>query len=285
MSFKMKKVLIFFSVIAAVSFIIAGLLYYFTGGLRPVTSSKKTISQLKEIDVSGIKLISISTISTPIKIITNKNNKLFANFGGEVFFGSNNKIPELDIQKDGTELKIKINYPVFLNFGSYDIADLKLEIKIPEDFNGTVITNTTSAKIDIQGINADELKIDGVSGMVNINNVKANYIEIDNTSGKCSIGGIKAKTFIDTISGEVFLDILELSNDIEVKAVSGTVKVKIPESSSFDFDLSSISGEIKNNVKSVIDFADRQSLKGKAGDGGAEINIDTVSGNIVLDYK
>ena len=284
MSSKMKKVLIILSAIVAGSFIVAGLLFYFTGGLRPVASASKEVSQSEETDISGIKLINISTVCTPVKIVSGSGKKLFADFGGRITSGPNNKAPYLSIRRDREELNIEVSYPV-VSIGFFDISDLQLEIKIPEEFAGFVNVNTTSAEMCIQDIRANELKTESVSGMVNVNAVKAGYIEIKNTSGKCSAEKISAKTFVNTISGEVFLDIEKLSDDIRVQTVSGTVVVKIPENSSFEFDLSSISGEIRNNLRSVLDFADRQSLKGSADSGDFEININTISGSIVLDYK
>lgn len=285
MSLKIKKVLIVLFVIAAVSFIMAGLLYYFTGGLHPVASSRKIISQSEEIDLSGIQTINISTISTPVEIVNIKKDKLLAHFGGEIFSGSDKKIPELSINKDRTELRIKINYPFVLNFGSYNISDLMLKIKIPENFSGTVITNTISGKTDVRNINARELKSESVSGVINIESVKADYIELHNTSGGCNAREIKAKIFVDTVSGGVFLGINELEDEVRVQTVSGPAQIRIPEGSSFDFEFSTTSGVIKSNAESAVDFADRQHLKGRAGDGETKIYISTVSGNILLAYK
>ena len=84
MSSKMKKFLIALSIIAAGSLVIAISLFYSTGGLKQLSSSTNDISQTEEIDALGIKEINISSISTPVKIITNDGDKIKADFRGKI---------------------------------------------------------------------------------------------------------------------------------------------------------------------------------------------------------
>ena len=84
MTSKMKKILIILAIIVVGSFIIAISLFYSTGGLRPLSSSTNDVSQSEEIDASGVKLISISTVDTPVKIIADDGSKIKADFKGKV---------------------------------------------------------------------------------------------------------------------------------------------------------------------------------------------------------
>jgi len=60
------------------------------------------------------------------------------------------------------------------------------------------------------------------------------------------------------------------------------VEARIPADSSFNFNLSSVSGKIENNFKPDKTYTDRQSIKGTVSSGDYEINISTTSGAIML---
>ncbi|HAX17066.1 MAG TPA: hypothetical protein DCY00_00495 [Actinobacteria bacterium] len=221
MTSKMKKFLIILAAIAAGSFVIAVSLFYSTCGFKPISSSTNDISQHEEIDISGLKKINILTIDTPVEITADEGNKVIIDFKGKVITNISRKLPELSVQKIREELKIEIIYPAVISFGLFDVSDLILEIKVPTDFTGGILTGTTSARINI--------------------------------------------------------------DDIRASTISGAVKIKIPTDSSFNYDLSSVSGKIENNFKSVMTYADRQSVKGTVNTGDFEININTTYGMILLE--
>jgi hypothetical protein len=283
MSIKMKKLLIALAIIVAGSFVIAISLFYSTGGLRPLSSITKDISQIEEIDASGIKAINISSVSAPVKVIIGEGNKIKADFKGKIKTNISGRTPELSILKINGELTIEIIYPAIVGFGIFDISDLSLEVAIPEEIAALTKISTTSAKIDIENIKVAELFAESVSGAINLNNIKANNIEIENTSGKCLIDDSNGRINIDTVSGEAVINLKQLDDEIKVSSISGDVRLNIPEDSSFDFDLSSISGKIENNLISKISYADRQEIKGTVGNGDFNININTISGRIVLE--
>lgn len=285
MSSKMKKLLIVLAIIVAGSFVIAISLFYSTGGLRPFSSNTNDISQTEEIDASGIKAINISSVSTPVKVITGEGNKIKADFKGKIKTNIGGRTPELSILKINEELTIEIIYPTIVSFGIFDISDLSLEVTIPEGIAASTKISTTSAKIDIENIKAAELSVGSVSGAININNVEAENIEMKNTSGKCLIDDSGGGIHINTVSGEAVINLKQLDDEIKVSSVSGAVRLNIPEDSSFDFDLSSVSGKIENNFISEISYADRQGIKGTVGNGDFDININTTSGRIVLEYN
>lgn len=285
MSSKMKKILIALSIIAAGSLIIAISLFYSTGGLKQFSSSTNDISQTEEIDALGIKEINISSISTPVKIITNDGDKIKADFKGKIKTNIGGKTPELSIQKINEELDIEIIYPSVVGFGFFDISELSLEISIPRDIKASARISTTSAKIEIKEIRIEELVAESVSGAIDVNNIESGNIEIKNTSGRCLVNDAVGTIHIKTVSGEALINLKELNDDINISSVSGAVSLKVPEDSSFTFDLSSVSGKIENNFNAKVDYADRQGIKGNVGSGDFGININTTSGRILLDYK
>jgi lia operon protein LiaG len=278
----MKKLLIILAIIAAVSFIIAFSLFYSTGGLKPISSAINDISQYEEIDASGVESIHVSTVDTPVKISTYDGSKIKADFTGKIKTNISGRLPELKIRRINEELKIEIIYPTVVSFGFFDISDLNLEVRIPEEITGSININTTSAKVNAEDMKTKDFSVESVSGAIDLKNIESEYIEIKNTSGKCMLSNALGKIYVNTVSGGVSIINNKLINDIEVSTISGAVEARIPADSSFNFNLSSVSGKIENNFKPDKTYTDRQSIKGTVRSGDYEINISTTSGAIML---
>jgi len=90
---------------------------------------------------------------------------------------------------------------------------------------------------------------------------------------------------LHTTSGKVRAELKVIDKDasgMSLSTVSGDITLYLPEDASFDLDISTVSGEINSGFKVLIDSVSKRRLQGEVGDGGINIELKTVSGDISL---
>lgn len=117
---------------------------------------------------------------------------------------------------------------------------------------------TTSAKITAAGLTADELEITSVSGAVEVSGA---FREID----------------AETVSGDVTLGLTAAPLKADLNSVSGDQTLIVPESCGFALHFDSVSGELDSALALTM-----QNGSYRFGDGAARIEVESVSGDLVL---
>lgn len=144
--------------------------------------------------------------------------------------------------------------------GHYD-----LEVRVPRRMR--ITAGSVSGDIRVDGTTA-QLRAASVSGNVTLERIRA-------------AGDLEATS----VSGDVRarMEAVAADTDIELKSVSGDVSVSMPRTTGFDLDMSTVSGDL------VSDFAlqmqgrfNRRHVRARANDGGADIRVSTVSGDVRL---
>lgn len=92
------------------------------------------------------------------------------------------------------------------------------------------------------------LKINTVSGSVNVSGFKAEKYSICSVSGKTEYFGASGEGDISVTSGTVDVCYDEWNGDLKIGAVSGCVKVTLPESSGADVQFDGVSGFVKTDL-------------------------------------
>ena len=89
-----------------------------------------------------------------------------------------------------------------------------------------------------------------------------------------------------TSGGVEFRGKLAKGASFQAESVSGDLNVRLPSEAGFDYELSSFSGDIENcfNVEAekTSRYGPGSRLSGKRGDGGGEVRMITMSGEIDL---
>lgn len=178
---------------------------------------------------------------------------------------------------------------------------IRVEIYIPENFNGDFIASSSSGslkcaeKLDVKSFKAestsgsikfesietlDNIKASASSGSVKLGTVKATVFEAETTSGSIKLDTAVAKDIkLSSVSGGISADTLSGAQDISTS--SGSVKISSSNGSQF---INTTSGSIK-----IEDFNGVQQLNSSSGsiraNGSGHGSYASTSGSIRVEYN
>jgi hypothetical protein len=142
-------------------------------------------------------------------------------------------------------------------------VSVEYEVRVPRSvrFEGTMI----SGRIEAEGLGAD-VSATTVSGPIRLS-----------TNGRATASSVSGT--LDVQLGS------RATDDLRFRTVSGDIILRLPESFDADLDFSSISGHFDSdfdmNVRSMGGWVGSK-VRGTIGRGGAELSLNTVSGDVRL---
>lgn len=158
---------------------------------------------------------------------------------------------------------------------------------VAENIEGSVEINLTSGDLVVKNISGN-LKTAAISGDANIECIKGT-VEFSSASGSLTVKGNASNIEAITVSGDLYYDgTVSATGRYTLKTTSGDVKMAIPDDiPGFNAFLSSYSGDVVTDFPITLDRpsqhkAVNQRLVGKYKEGGAQIKIDSFSGDVVL---
>jgi len=282
MKSKMKKFVIVLASITVASFLIAFTILYTTGGITAVAVSSSQIKTQKFLDIGDVNRIVIDTVNTDVNVIPVVDKKVEVDFYGNTTTNLIADKPELMTDLKNGVLTISITYPKTITLGLINLADLYLDVYVPDNFSKDIKVSTVSGNLDIEKLSIENFNFKSISGNLKADSLSAKNWVIETSSGKVNLNDPEGEIHADTISGDINTILKSFNNDLSVKTVSGEVNIYLPQDSSFRFALGSISGKIVNEFGSKITFADRNNLEGMVGESAFNIIINTISGNIKI---
>lgn len=282
MKFNVKKFVIVLVSIIFVSFLISAVLFYITGGIKSSLITSEQLKTNKSFGTEGVEKIVINTVSPNIKILPADGKDIIVDFYGSITTNLGDNSPKLIADIKNNILNISISYPKTFTLGLFDISNIFLDIYIPAQFTKEINATSVSGDINIENFNGSKIQLKTTSGNLSAISLKTMEIQADSISGNVNFEKVEGNLKISTVSGEVIAGLTSLADDILIKTISGEVKLAAPSSSSFVFDLESISGDMKNNFDSKTNFESERSMQGSVGNGANTIKITTVSGEITL---
>jgi len=223
-------------------------------------------------------------------------------------------VDELEIDESSSHLQITV-----VNRDQRNIDETVLVLRVPEGAN--IEASAVSADIEISALDNEKVTGTSVSGDVEVQ-AKSQWVSLESVSGDVGFSGQTPRISAESVSGDIDLtgvsgDVeattvsgdLELeaglmdsgkfetvSGDIQVSAelsangrltaesMSGDVIVSLPSSQSGLFKAQSFSGQITSGFGSVshAKHGPGSHLKHAAGNDGAEIRLESFSGNIKI---
>lgn len=288
MKFNIKKFIIILACITVSCFITSALILYLTGGITALSVNSSNIIESKEFLFQDIDNIIIKTVNTKVNVIpvTIAEKKVRVEFYGNISTNLNAIKPKLAANLEGRNLTIEIYNPKTINFGLVNLERLNLDVYVPSNFANNIKVDTVSGQIDIKNFTLSGLQLKSISGEVNCQEINAGKIKIDSTSGKVFLRNVEGEIKINTVSGEISLDMAILNGNININTISGKTIVNLQEDLQFLFNLKTVSGEIKNEFQSEISYADKNSVQGSVKNSENkklyEIFIKTTSGDITI---
>ncbi len=254
----------------------------FRDGFRDGFSSDDSWSSESEADESGsfsaesdVSYLDISNVSGDISVKSSSGSLVEV----EYYKHGPGRLPDYKVEYSGETMILKAVYPKTPGItGSIDFvlmvpsslteieaSTVSGKIKIDElESETTQKLNTTSGSISTEG--AYELDAKSVSGSIDF---------------KAHGGDIRATTTSGRISGESG-SVIDGRSRITIKSVSGGVRLKLDELDNADIDLHSVSGSVNTDFPVMVSSVKNNTIKGKIGDGGSSIEMNTVSGSIKL---
>jgi DUF4097 and DUF4098 domain-containing protein YvlB len=165
--------------------------------------------------------------------------------------------------------------------------------KIDRDAQLTTASGSVSAS-DV----GDDVRISTASGSVSVSNTKGDVrvnalagviqvvrpggrVEAETASGAVEIQGASNDVKAHAASGRVTVQGNPGANSYwELKTVSGGVHLRVPATANFHLSAQAVSGEIRADIPIVIEEQGKHSLRARMGNGGARVEVQTVSGEI-----
>ena len=154
-----------------------------------------------------------------------------------------------------------------------------------------VTVESFSGDLELTDVRAgDALTARTVSGDIDIEKVRAPRLEVKSFSGAVALRGWSlGESKVETISGSVTLDgVLAADGRYGIRSFSGSILLTVPDDSGFELEAESFSGSLRSDIPvlarpgtTVLGVGSR-TIRGTAGEGGAGLELFTVSGDIAI---
>jgi len=267
--------------------------------LKNVSGDIKVTSWDKEeVKIKAVKVSKAFTFSKAkenakrVKIEINKeDNTLFieTKYPKTVFRSINVSVNYSLVIPSEAKIKIKsVSGDILLEKigGEIEASAVSGDITIDEA-KKEIFCKTVSGDLNLQNINGD-IDVKTVSGDIDVVNIKGS-IDADSVSGDIEIKGENEveKLRAKTISGSIIFEgKIQPKGEYDLNSHSGDVYIKIPPDAAFDLEASTFSGKIKSEFEiTVSGEISRRKITGSVNGGGADIDLSSFSGNIILKKK
>ena len=195
----------------------------------------------------------------------------------------------------GADLEIKIPRSVRLTVknisGDVEARGLQARARLVsvsgdievEDCTDDVEVKAVSGDLDIRNVSGD-ITAKVVSGNIQIRDSKTAYIEAKSVSGDVDLRNVTVRRGrIESQNGDIeFQGAIEGSGDLEMETFDGRLLLELPKDASFELDARTRHGRIRLDRKMELSRESDRRIRGKAGAGDAEIEIDSFNGNITV---
>lgn len=276
--------------------------------LLGVAAAQQTVSETHPLDPDGV--VTIDNMAGSVKVVGWNEGRV------EVTGTLAKEVDRVEVKGDQSRVKIR----VVMERGTRTMDATKLEVHVPT--NCRLAVEGVSTRIDVEGLEGhielesvsgdlsvkgsprdleaesvsgsinvesapDRAKLESVSGDIEVARVQGE-LEASSVSGEIKVlGGVLAGGEVSTTSGDIRLEVdLGGRGRLSVESMSGAVVMVVPASISADFELSTFSGSITNEIgpppERSSDYTPGQELRFEAGTGGPRVSVSSFSGSVKL---
>lgn len=279
-----QKMVIWLVVIAVVSLTIATIAFFSTENYMVSFRYRNgfkgnSIDEAKTFGIDQLKEIYIHSVSSDVSVFSTDEEDIKIHFYGRSALKSEKALPNLITNLEGSKLKIEIKYPKILFYN----ANVILDIYIPQDYRENIIIDTVSADVDISNLDINNFQCKTVSGDLRIESLGSDNLTLNTTSGYMNVIDFSGNLKADSVSGDINIGYKVFDNNVDIKTISGKVKIDLPQNAEFYLKTNTVSGEVVAKFPiTIISFNKMNQLEGTVGIGDNKIIVDTVSGSIYL---
>jgi len=279
-----RKIVIWLFVIAVASLTIATIAFFSTENYMVSFRDKNnfegnSIDEVKTFGIDQLKEIYIHSMSSDVSVFSTDEEDIKINFYGRSTLRSEKALPKLITNLEGSKLKIEIKYPKVIFYNT----NVVLDVYIPQDYRESIIIDTASADVDISNLDLNNFLCKTASGDLRIESLDSDNLTLNTVSGYVDIVDFSGNLKADLVSGDIDVGYRVFDNDVDIKIISGKVKIDLPQNAEFYLKTNTVSGEVVARFPiTIISFNKMNQLEGTVGTGDNKIIIDTVSGDIYI---
>jgi len=196
---------------------------------------------------------------------------------------------------DGTDLYLRLPQTA-----SIEADSVSADISVSENNGQNLLLNTVSGDLEIEA-SPQKMELHSVSGDIEFDG-SSSRSTVETVSGEITLVGPSGEVSMSTVSGDVTLEAGEVtrgrfesvSGDMTLSlalgeggrlscdSMSGDVKLRLPESQQSEFTAQSYSGNINSEFgkSDKVSRGPGEMLRYRVGDNGAQIRLETFSGDI-----
>lgn len=146
-----------------------------------------------------------------------------------------------------------------------DRAYYNLQVRVPRRMR--IAASTVSGDVRVSGATMD-LRASTVSGDVQLERIRA----VNELSASTVSGNVTAS-----------LESVAPGTDLQMKSVSGDVRVSMPANTGLDLEMSTVSGELQSDFELRLQGRlSRRRINAQINRGGSDLRVSTVSGDVRL---
>ncbi len=166
----------------------------------------------------------------------------------------------------------------FPSFGISTDISKDLLIQVPSDWVcDSLEIDAASADLKITGLTIRELDFDGASGVCELSDCIVGTMDIDAASGNVSFSGSLDFLDFDGASADCVLLLTNHPERIDLDGMSGDLDITLPADCGFTAKIDGLSSGFTSDFETVL----RNGCH-IHGDGACRIDIDAMSGNVVI---
>ena len=247
----------------------------------------------KTIDVENVRRLKVSLISGQVDIVAHDEPGVRV----EVHSVSGR---DLKVAVDGDTLEVdhpQLNWDnwldVFKSFRGNARADVS--IMVPRDVslkfgvvNAEALVSGIHDNASISTVNGD-LVIDGMRGDIQINSVSgeisvrnhAGRLAVHSVNGDITASGALQGMTADVVTGDIFLDITGIPDDLRLSTVSGNIATRLDADVPVSYTINTVSGRLQLDDSEISGVRGRYTGKYGALDGRwLDFRANTVTGHV-----
>ena len=250
--------------------LLAGFVLYFSipsswFGFGTQTAEVTRDTELIQLDVSGIST----------KIVTEERDDVEAKLDGK---------GKLQVSQSGNMIEVEYKRSWFQSFSFF--SGPKLTVYVPEDYNRAMEIEIGSGNLNYEGKSKDQpielnkLTLEVNSGNVKLGNIHTKKGIFEIHSGNVSVDHFQGKLAADISSGNIHVQLDELTDSMEVGVSSGHATIDLPDDADFTLEGSVNSGSITNSFPLKNKQENKQAISGVHGSGKYSVGLSVSSGKI-----
>lgn len=177
----------------------------------------------------------------------------------------------------GKTLEIKFARPqVFIGISYQGSKDLV--ITVPRDWNcQSLELDAASATVWVNDMTVKSVDFDGASGTLNLENCSVEQLDVDTASGDVNFIGQLQELDCDVASADITCVLTNTPRWIDMSMASGDLELTLPENCGFTLSMEALSG----NFNSEFPTSQRNGNH-IFGDGSCKINVEAMSGDVII---